>query len=552
MADDKVKAGKGTPPGAAGNRPHATLDLKATEIKVTPVTASPQPSSARPAPSAAETPRPLPASFYATAPKTEPAAKVESRPRVDAGTAAKEKTTSAAQPSAPASAKTSKEDAAPTIPARRGGGIFSHLAAGALGGLVAFLGMQWALPELGLDGSLSTRFDNDTAAISERIAGLEKRVAHNTAAPDLGGIEQRITTLEHTAQSIPALTESQNRLVADTKAALAAAASDAGSPQLIERLGKVEDRLKALADIGANSPSAGPVEQFAALSAKIRELETNVAQASPAANDSVLKDIEARLATATAAGEAAKSGVDRIAGDIKAAQSETTQLQAAIEGLKASSAKPADINAAVTPLSTRIASIEKNLQAIEQSETARQASAEHVLLSLELQNLKRAIERGGSYTAELNAVKKIAGTGIDLAPLAKLEATGVPSQSDLAKEFRTAAANAIDANNAPEAATVVGRLWSEAKSVVRVRRIDHNPDDKSTEATVGRMQVALNEGRLQDVLEAAKDLPPSAADAAAPFLEKVAARVSIDDAIAQLESRLKASVAETAPVRSQH
>ncbi len=119
----------------------------------------------------------------------------------------------------------------------------------------------------------------------------------------------------------------------------------------------------------------------------------------------------------------------------------------------------------------------------------------------------------------------------------------MPSLADLKKEFRATADAAIDTDAAPENAGVVHRLWSEAKSVVRVRRIDLKPDDKSTEATVGRMQVALNDGHLTDVLQAAKDLSPNAQTAAQPFLDKVAARVSVDSALAGLESQLKSSIA---------
>ena len=79
--------------------------------------------------------------------------------------------------------------------------------------------------------------------------------------------------------------------------------------------------------------------------------------------------------------------------------------------------------------------------------------------------------------------------------------------------------------------------------MIRVRRIDLKPDDKSTEATIGRMQVALSDGRLADVLEAAKELSPAAQDAAQPFLDKVAARVSVDRALAGLQSQLKSSIA---------
>ena len=130
------------------------------------------------------------------------------------------------------------------------------------------------------------------------MTALEKSESRDKPAPDLSSIEIRVANLEQTAQTIPALSEGQRRLVAETKAALASAASDAGSPQLIERLGKVEDRLKALADAGVNDPNASRIEQLAALTGKVSDLETSLATQLAALRESVAKDVEGRIQSA--------------------------------------------------------------------------------------------------------------------------------------------------------------------------------------------------------------------------------------------------------------
>jgi hypothetical protein len=576
MADDKSSASKGAPPGKPGKRPYATLDLKATEIKVTPIAqkadaaaASGAPNSAKPA--AIDVPLPAPASSYATTPDVRDQFKSEARMQAEPSKSEKVKAASSAGSSTSFAPRPAGGDTDAKVVAEKHGGFFSHLTAGILGGILAFLALQWALPELGLDGSLSSRFTNDTAAMSTRIAALEKRITRNASAPDLNAVEDRVAGLEKTVQTIPALTDSQRRLVADTKAALASAASDSGSPQLIERLGKVEDKLKALADAGANDPNAGRVEQLAALTAKVTDLQTSLSTQLSALRAGVTKDVDSRIQAATAASEAAQTGnrqlyqdvtgirndtthiaadvaankdaTSRVAADLKATQQQTTELKTAFDNLKTETAKPADITAAVAPIAERTAALEKNVQDVMQDETARKKSAEQVVLALELQNLKRALDSGQKYSAQLDAVKKLAGNSIDLTALTNLQNTGVPSLADLKKDFRATADAAIDTDAAPENAGVVQRLWSEAKSVVRVRRIDLKPDDKSTEATVGRMQMALNDGHLTDVLQAAKDLSPNAQSAAQPFLDRVEARVSVDNALAALESQLKSSIA---------
>lgn len=563
MADDKSSANTGAGPGS-GKRPYATLDLKATEVNITPVKGGFSSASSSAA-AGAEVPRPAAARSYAveTGDASEP--KSEVRMQSESSKSEKPETASNAATSSASAARAANDDAKVVIPKR--GGFFSHLAAGVVGGALVLTAYIWALPQLGLQGS-----SNDTAQLTQRLAAVEK--SHSVGpppAPDLGGIESRLADLENATKKIPAITESQSRLVAETKAALASAASDAGSPQLIERIGKVEDRLKALAEAGVNDPNANRIEQLAALTGKVSDLETSLATQLTALRASVAKDVEGRVQAATEASEAARAGTqridkdvaglktdnvrieeeigavktttDHIAADLKLAQDETQTLKTAFEGLKTAAAKPADIAAAVQPLSDRTAALEKSVQGVVQGDAARKESAERVVLALELQNLRRALDSGQNFSAQLAEVKKVAGNQVDLSALEKLQDTGVPSLADLTKDFRTAADNAIDADAEPDNASVVDRLWAGAKSVVRVRRIDLKADDKSTEATVGRMQVALNDGRLPDILEAAKDLSPKAQDAARPFLDKVAARVSVDSALANLESQLKSSIA---------
>jgi hypothetical protein len=80
---------------------------------------------------------------------------------------------------------------------------------------------------------------------------------------------------------------------------------------------------------------------------------------------------------------------------------------------------------------------------------------------------------------------------------------------------------------------------------VRVRRTDLADTDLSAEAIAARMEKALKDGRLGDVLSEASTLSPKAKDAAQPFLERVSARASVDKALASLEDQLKTSLTGT-------
>lgn len=581
MADDKSSSAKGVA-SSPGKRPYATLDLKATEVKTAPVTVKDQRrdtddahgKSASLTQQESSVPLPAPARSYAGPSATQGKPESETRkpasesPQFENSEAKPSTTVPGFQPSTASDTRQSE----PKIAVQSRGNFFTHLSAGVLGGLLTFLALQWMIPQLGLQKGVPQP-DADIAMLSERLAALEKRVA-GAKAQDLSTIENRLAELEKTAQAIPALADDQKRLVAETKAALAAAASDAGSPQLIERLGKVEDRLRSLAEVGATDPGSGRIEQLAALTGKIDDLKMSFSTELSALRASVVKDVEAKLAAVTEVSEAARAGTeriskeiaalkndnirldsqiaaakdaaDRIAAELKQTESRTAELGNAVENLKTASAKPADISDAIAPISGRISKLEKSIDDVVKSDMERKADAAAVVFALELQNLKRALDSGRNFSAELDEVKRVVGQGVDLSALTKLEDTGVPSLAELAKEFRAAADRAIDVDSESENAGVVDRLWAGAKSVVRVRRIDVNPDDKSTEAIVGRMQKALSEGRLADVLEAAKELSPKAQDAAQPFLDKVAARASVDAALSKIDKQLKSSLAASA------
>jgi hypothetical protein len=196
----------------------------------------------------------------------------------------------------------------------------------------------------------------------------------------------------------------------------------------------------------------------------------------------------------------------------------------------------------------KLAAFEQNLQAFLKSEGERVTNAQRVLLTLELANLKRAMDRGDSYARELEAVRKAAGDGVNLTALERYSRDGVPTLAVLGKDFRRFANAAIDADSEPADASVLDRLMAGARSIVRLRKSGHSPGDASVEAIVGRMEAALKDGHIGEVLAQAKRLPPKAALAVEEWLRKVEARHSADKAVADMETALKSSLtAEGSP-----
>ncbi len=340
------------------------------------------------------------------------------------------------------------------------------------------------------------------------------------------------------------------------------------------RVAKLEEQLSLMSSAAERDPQSGRLPQLAAISGKLTDLELTMANQLDALRKSVAQEIDLRLSSATEAGQAARSGTqrmdrelstlkaesaemssgvtalktdsDRATASLKTTQEEIKRLKADLDSRLATFAKPEDVSSAVNPINGKLTALQQDVQGVIKSEGDRRTTAERIVLSLELANLKRAIDRGNAYAPELEQARKVAGANVDLAPLERFALDGVPTSTELRAQFKPIAFKIIDAEEQPADASIVDRLLAGASSVVRVRKTSHSPDDKSIEAIVSRMETALNEDRLGDVLQEGKTLPAPAQDAAQDFLAKVQARDAVDRALASVETQLKASLA-TAP-----
>ncbi len=563
--------------GASGpKKPYATLDLKATEVK----TGQPADAAAK----TGETPKTDPAKasekpgavLTGAQPKPGEAKQSDVKP-ADPKAAAAGAPASTSKPAAPA-AKADAKPAAPkpadaTAEAKRNGAgvgsFFTHLAAGVVGGFLALLGAdtvgQKLLPELGLPAPTAA-LNETTAQLQKRLAALEAKSAQPAdAAQKLAAAEGRIAKLEEArGEAVKLATEART---------LAQSAAKQGSEAADGRLGKLEEKLANLVAAATNDPqNAGRIPALAAITGKLSDLESTMANQIGAVRKSMGEQIDSRMNAVSEASEQARSGVqrldrdvaslkadtarlksdtDRIAVGLKTAQDDIATAKTGIDGLRSdtdarmkAAAKPADVSAAVAPVASKLSQLEGSIESVVKSEQSRKANAERIVLSLELGNLKRVLDRGAPFAAELGEVKKAAGGKIDLAALERYKDKGVPTLAELTRDFRSVANAVLDAD-AEQAAggNIVDRLLAGAKSVVRVRKVGTDAGASGTEASLARIDAALKDGRLGAVVEEAAKLPPKAMPPAQDWLAKVEARNNVDRAISAVEASLKASLA---------
>jgi hypothetical protein len=581
--------------GGAPKKPSAILELKATAVEdkdAGPAKSSDDPQAqtgegkaeakpAQPSPSSAGPPGAPPAET------TKPAGAAFSQKTTDA-MASNAKAAGNPEDSDRSSSETATEQ---RLPKRSGGirGFFTHTAAGIAGGFLALLGADTIGPQLGLTGD---RWATHTGELRHRLDAVEQTAQERAASAadilqKLGAAESRLAQLEDLSKSVSQLRDAHSQL-GEAHATLAGETRELeqklskpdAAAELGARLAKLEETLATLSSAAANDPQSGRIPQLAAITGKLNDLEATLNNQLTALRESLRQEIDARVAQIAEASETAKAGTQRIdrelagvkedtarlaqnveslnaAGSrldqtLRAAREESAGLVAALDALKRNIAaelenvaRLPDVSTAIAPIASKVAALDENLQGVVKSEEDRKAHAERIVLALELGNLKRALDRGGAYAAELAELNKLAGGKVDLAALERSKDEGVPTAADLKREFRAVAHAVIDAEADPAGTSVVDRLLHGAKSIVRVRRTDHGADDNSAEAVIGRMEKALMDDQYADVLAAAQQLSPKARAAAAPWLGKLEARAAVDRAIAGIEDQLKASLAGT-------
>ncbi len=506
--DDKAK-------GAGGKRPFATIELQATEIKTAPaagIGTSPQQDTAKPSASEAGA-KPAPARSNAG----------------ETGGAAKPATT-------PADKSTGRTP------------VLGYVAAGVCGGIASLLAAALGAPWLFAPGT------NDD--LVRRISALESGPAATvgTFEQKFGEMNRRLAAREEDHRSLAAA----HAVTADAaKSAAERIARQETDGEFVNRLARFEEQLSTLAAAAGTDPKTAPrIPQLAQVVTKLGELEGRL----PALKREISQEIEQRAAAIGNQAEAGRALLGQRAQSLEQSLRSITEdaasLRTAVDAMKAdfdarlrAVTRPADLAAAVGPITGRLAEIDRNLQNVVKSEQDRNATAGNILLSLELANLKRALDRDGRYAAELAAVKRLSGDKLDLRALEAQQSAGVPSIATLHQELRSAAHAMIDAEAEVPDASLTDRMLAGVKSVVRVRRTNLSADDTSAEAVIGRMETFLKEGLLAEALAEARKLSAKSAAPAKGLIARIEGRHAIEKALVELESSLKTSLASGAEPR---
>jgi hypothetical protein len=321
-------------------------------------------------------------------------------------------------------------------------------------------------------------------------------------------------------------------------AGLLPALGDAGDAAALQSLREDVDALEQkVAAFDAGAVDAETIKQaLAPVDKRIDGLAGDL--------DKVKQDAAAATSAAASGGSAAAAALkdmrDRLA-KLEEHVAAASKAGATTQTVDALGEKVASLDRAAAANSDALGKLEQSVAALG-GKVAEQANEPHATAAIAASALKSAIDRGGSFAAELDLFAAVAPGTPERGELRALAARGVPTRAQLAAEVGPVAGGMLGAGRQAAASDggVVDRLLASARSLVRVRPVGDVEGD-GVSARIARFRNAVTGGDLAKAAEEYGALPDKARAAGADFMAGLQARLKVD-ALAQkaLASVLKA------------
>jgi len=308
-----------------------------------------------------------------------------------------------------------------------------------------------------------------------------------------------------------------------------------GAKVTAEQLAHMEQQI---ADLRSN-PTPAPLDD--ASRAQLAALEKNV-QAAEIKAEAVagsLDDLQQQVAALP------KEAGQQAAADTTAL---TERLDALESKLSAAQNRADEATAGVTGNTGTISSLESKLTSLQEKVTQASRQPDATVL-IAANALKMAIDRGGSFKAELDTYASIAPDEASIERLRTFADKGVPTVADLNAWFGAVANRIVATDNklSPDAG-IWDQLVASAKGLVSVRPVAGNVSGAGVGPITARMEAALQAGDLERSLSEWEQLPADAKAASQEFADQMRARRDADALVQRLVAdslKPKASADET-------
>jgi len=185
---------------------------------------------------------------------------------------------------------------------------------------------------------------------------------------------------------------------------------------------------------------------------------------------------------------------------------------------------------------TARAALEMRIEAIETKLDQPRDDVE-VAVAIASAGLKAAIDRGGSFTAELDTLEGIKPDDPSIKELRAFAATGVPSRAKLVAEFPAVADTILASVRSDDPnQSLTDRLLSSAFSAIQVRPVGEVEGD-GPDAIVARMEARLTNGDLAAAVAEWDKLPAPAKTASEAYKKSLDARIRVEQLVGSALSK---------------
>ena len=269
------------------------------------------------------------------------------------------------------------------------------------------------------------------------------------------------------------------------------------------------------------SPNASNTAIEQSLASDIEALKAQLAAAPAPQATADLGPLETRITELEK--KTAETG-NGAAADVSGLDAQIANLTGEIATLKSALADAQQsTEAAKSELSTRLDAAEKKID--------EPASDVQLARAVAVTALKTAIDRGGPFLAELDALKSIAATDPAVTGLAEDARTGVAPRADLVRDFPAVADAMLEATQHSDPNQgVFSRLMDSASSAIRIRPVG-SVEGEGPEAVVARIEDKLTNGDLKGASLEWDTLPEPAKVAGADFKTKLDQRIRVEGLI---------------------
>ncbi len=488
-------------PRSSSKRPTATINVKATEVKKDPPKKGDEKTTSSATKAAG-------ASTASNAKKTNP--KSVSGGSTTTKSSAGKNPPGGTPPKAPKAASSS------------GGGFFSHLMASIIGAVLGIFGLSYAsnqnmLPQtVQLGGGTSKQLN----MLAGRVGSLEVQTSSN----DVNSITNRLAHL--------------NERLDKTQAGLGGGKQ--GAPTLVQKIARLETILADL-ETAARTGKGG---KLAGLTAVTKQLKKSNKQ-TLALNGEFIKLREAQtsfredLTSLRSAQADFRTTSAKISNEIAAIRNANAKMVA-------DASRPPDVSAQIKPVIAMLGDLTAKIDGVLGREAGSKAEGRNIALALSLGELKRAVNEGAPYKAELARVQPHAPKSLDLAILTQYANKGIVTHTALRSEFSSVSNKALASEHTAKSGSFMDQLMANAKSMVQVRPTGL-VEGETTGAVLSRMEYKLDRDDLSGALKESGALQGSAKDVMQSWVAKARSRVNGDMVLRALEDKIRNSLAGSKP-----